>query len=302
MFVVAGLEGLSNREHEARAHWHCFHFIGCLSLFVSLSLSYWFHLGERVGSWGEVWQSSLNLNYDITLSRGGWARFPQLWSYFWPSFTCVCRLLLGWKGCPFKSMKQELFDIVFASSVVFNISAYCNLCERVCSCLLLMGWNGCRLVYLFAVARVQGLAQALFRRLGSSAPLPSLLSLLLLGGSLSICSWGGSACSSANLGAKYLQKIMFSPLCAVFSISCHYFLCNLPLPLFLQGWKGCLLTTGVVSIYLIVVDGKQWALKGRLGKVLSAMALPLRSFKHVLHFSFPVLVFVCSRWVGRVVQ
>ena len=62
------------------------------------------------------------------------------------------------------------------------------------------------------------------------------------------------------------------------------------------------MTTGVASIYLIVVDGKQWALEGRLGKVLSAMALPLRSFKHVLHFNFPVLVFVCSRWVGRVVQ
>ena len=62
------------------------------------------------------------------------------------------------------------------------------------------------------------------------------------------------------------------------------------------------MTTGVVSVYLIVVDGKQWALKRRLGKVLSAMALPLRSFKHVLHFNFPVLVFVCNRWVGRVVQ
>ena len=38
--VVAGLEGLSHREHEARAHWHCFHFIGCLSFFsLSLSLS-----------------------------------------------------------------------------------------------------------------------------------------------------------------------------------------------------------------------------------------------------------------------
>ena len=45
-------------------------------------------------------------------------------------------------------------------------------------------------------------------------PLPSLLSLLLLGGSLSICSWGGSEWSSANLGprwAKYHQKIMFFP-------------------------------------------------------------------------------------------
>ena len=105
-----------------------------------------------VGSWGEVRQSSLNLNYGITLSRGGWVRFPRLWSRFWPSFTRVCLLLLGWKGCPFKSMKQELFDIVFTSSVVFNISAYCKLCERVCSCLLLMGWNGCRLVCLFAVA------------------------------------------------------------------------------------------------------------------------------------------------------
>ena len=255
-----------------------------------------------VGSWGEVRQSSLNLNYGITLSRGGWVRFPRLWSRFWPSFTCVCLLLLGWKGCPFKSMKQELFDIVFASSVVFTISSCCNLGERVCSCLLLLGWKGCRLVYLFAVARGKVWLRLFSEGWAPVHPLPSLLSLLLLGVSLSICSWGGSACSSANLGAKYLQKIMFSPLYAVFSISCHYFLCNLPLPLFLQGWKGCLLTTGVVSIYLIVVDGKQWALKGRLGKVLSAMALPLRSFKHFLHFSFPVLVFVCSRWVGRVVQ
>ena len=197
-----------------------------LFLSLSLSLPYWFHLGERVGSWGEVRQ-----------------RFSRLWSYFWPSSTCVCLLLLGWKGCSIKSMKQELFDIVFTSSVVFTISSCCNLCERVCSCLLLMGWNGCRLVCLFALAggravpsggarqklnrfwlsvirssyhaRVGGLAQALFRSLGFSAPpLPSLLSLLLLGICLSICWWGGSVCSSANLGprwAKSLQKIMFFP-------------------------------------------------------------------------------------------
>ena len=106
-----------------------------------------------VGSWGEVRQSSLNLNYGITLSRGGWVRFPRLWSRFWPSFTRVCLLLLGWKGCPFKSMKQELFDIVFTSSVVFNISAYCNLCERVC-------WWGGMVVVLCAclLLPVEGLS------------------------------------------------------------------------------------------------------------------------------------------------
>ena len=36
--VVAGLEGLSHRKHEAKVHWHCLHFIGCLSFFC-LSLS-----------------------------------------------------------------------------------------------------------------------------------------------------------------------------------------------------------------------------------------------------------------------
>ena len=156
--VVAGLEGLSHREHEARAFWHGFTFLG-----LSLSLSYWFHRGGRLGSWGEIRQNSLNSNYDITLSRGGWARFPPLWSYFWPSFTCVCRLLLGWTGCSISSMKKELFDIVFTSSVVFTISYWFHLGGRAgssgevrqgflsygltippsCSCLLLLGWKGC---------------------------------------------------------------------------------------------------------------------------------------------------------------
>ena len=106
----------------------------------------------------------------------------------------------------------------------FTISSCCNLGERVCSCLLLLGWKGCHLVYLFAVARVQGLAQSLFRRLGSSdPPFTSLTSpawRLFI-----ICSWGGSACSSANLGAKHLQKIMFSPFaCCVFMCFPSYFI------------------------------------------------------------------------------
>ena len=105
------------------------------------------------GSWGEVRQSSLNLNYGITLSRGGWVRFPRLWSRFWPSFTCVCLLLLGWKGCPCKSMKQELFDIVLFSLLrLSSLSPLAVICVKgfvvvccwwggmvvvLCACLLL---------------------------------------------------------------------------------------------------------------------------------------------------------------------
>ena len=105
-------------------------FTSLLSFSFSVSFSYWLHLGGRLGSWREVRQSSLKLNFDITLSRGGWARFPRLWSYFWPSFTCVCRLLLGWTGCSISSMKKELFDIVFTSSVVFTISYWFHLGGR----------------------------------------------------------------------------------------------------------------------------------------------------------------------------
>ena len=252
------------------------------------------------------------------------------WVYFVPTFICphaLSTMILGkvpsamvllfglplhvfvvccWGGkiVPLRAWSKSsltLISLLRLSSLSPLVVIWANGFVVVCCC-----WGG-RVVVLCTCLLLPGCK--VWLRLFSEGwapvpPLPSLLSLLLLGVSLSICSWGGSACSSANLGAKYLQKIMFSPLYAVFSILCHYFLCSLPLPLFLQGWKGCLLTTGVVSIsiYLIVVDGKQLALKGRLGKVLSAMALPLRSLRHVFHFSFPVLVFVCSRWVGRVVQ
>ena len=149
----------------------------------------------------------------------------------------------GGKVVPFRAWSKSSLTFISLLWMPFIISSCCNLGERVCSCLLLLGWKGCRLVCLFAVAggravpsggarqklnrfwlpvirssyhaRVGGLAQALFRSLGFSAPpLPSLLSLLLLGICLSICWWGGSVCSSANLGprwAKYLQKIMFFP-------------------------------------------------------------------------------------------
>ena len=212
----------------------------------------------------------------------------------------------GGKVVPFRAWSKSSLTLISLLWMPFIISSCCNLGERVCSCLLLLGWKGCRLVYLFAVARVQGLAQALFRRLGSSAPPPftSLTSpswrifiYLFMGRKRVLFCQSRRQVSSENHVFPFVRCVFH-----LMSLSCHYFLCNLPLPLFLQGWNGCLLTTGVVSVYLIVVDGKQWALKGRLGKVLSAMALPLRSFKHVLHFSFPVLVFVCSRWVGRVVQ
>ena len=201
LFVVTGLETLSHREHEARAHWHSFHFFHCFSL--SLSFPDWFHLGGRVGPWWEGQQSSLNLTHDLTLSRGRlgkdlsamawtfglplhvlclsvvagleelsrkecesgalwncfrfcgclslshwfhlagrvgslgevrqcslilvllWAgvgrkRFPRLWSYFWPLFTCVCLLLPGRASWPISIMKLELFDIVLTFLDVFH--------------------------------------------------------------------------------------------------------------------------------------------------------------------------------------
>ena len=152
----------------------------------------------------------------------------------------------------YKSMKQELFDIVFTSLMSFTISSCCNLGERVCSCLLLLGWKGCRLVYLFAVARVQGLAQSLFRRLGSSdPPFTSLTSpawRLFI-----ICSWGGSACSSANLGAKYLQKIMFSPFaCCVFMCFPSYFILFYVVFLFPYSYKDERVVSWPVVLYLFI--------------------------------------------------
>ena len=100
-----------------------------------------------------------------------WARFPRLWSYFCPLhvFVVCC---WGGKVVPFRAWSKSSLTLISLLWMPFIISSCCNLGERVCSCLLLLGWKGCRLVYLFAVARVQGLAQALFRRLGSSAPPP----------------------------------------------------------------------------------------------------------------------------------
>ena len=185
------------------------------------------------------------------MSRGGWVRFPRLWSRFWPSSTCVCLLLLGWKDCPFQSMKQELFDIVFASSVVFTISAYCNLCEGVCSCLLLMGWNGRRLVCLFAVAggravpsggvrqklnrfwlsvirsyhaRVGGLAQALFRRLGFSAPILTGMTGLSLDQWCCICLSFWKGCSKGSMKQELIDIVFTSLLSFSFSVSFSYWL------------------------------------------------------------------------------
>ena len=120
------------------------------------------------------------------------------WVYFVPTFICphaLSTMILGkvpsamvllfglplhvfvvccWGGkiVPLRAWSKSSLTLISLLRMPFIISSCCNLGERVCSCLLLLGWQGCRLVYLFAVARVQGLAQALFRRLGSSAPPP----------------------------------------------------------------------------------------------------------------------------------
>ena len=187
--------------------------------------------------------STRALNYDLGQGSLGYGLT------FWPSFTCVCRLLLGWKDCPIKSMKQELFDIDFTSSVVFTISSCCNLCERVCSCLLLMGWNGCRLVCLFAVAggravpsggvrqklnrfwlsvirsyhaRVGGLAQALFRRLGFSAPILTGMTGLSLDQWCCICLSTWKGCSKGSMKQELIDIVFTSLLSFSFSVSFSY--------------------------------------------------------------------------------
>jgi hypothetical protein len=47
-----------------------------------------------------VHMSTRALNYDLGQGSLGYGLT------FWPSFTCVCRLLLGWKDCPNKSKKH----------------------------------------------------------------------------------------------------------------------------------------------------------------------------------------------------
>ena len=180
MSVVAGLEGLSHREHEAKTHWHCFHFFGPLSLspidFIGVEgLALEGRSGKTLSTqtmtllWaGEVGQGSLRygltfglpLHVFISCCWGGrvvpqaaWRKISltlfsllQLSSlspidFIWvrglvgssgevrqgflsygltipPSFFCV--LLLGWKGCPIRIMKQHLFGILFTLLDVFH--------------------------------------------------------------------------------------------------------------------------------------------------------------------------------------
>ena len=142
-----------------------------------------------------------------------------------PLHVFVC-LLLGWKGCSIKSMKQELFDIVVTSSVVFTISSCCNLCERVCSCLLLMGWNGCRLVYLFAVAGGKAVPSGGARQKSASGSLSS--DLLIMHGWEDLAQALFRSLGSLTVPPRFLHFSHFSCLASVY-------LC-----LLLMGWKRVL--------------------------------------------------------------
>ena len=109
----------------------------------------------------------------------------------------------------------------------------------------MLGWKGRRLVYLFAVARVDGLshkeltkrlkltvsaslskkysyharvgglAPALFGRLGSSSPLPvpSLLSLLLLGVFVYLLGWKGVLFSQSRHQVSSVNHVL--PVCTL---------------------------------------------------------------------------------------
>ena len=198
---------------------------------------------------------------------------------------------------------------MFASSVVFTISACYNLCEGVCSCLLLMGWNGCRLVCLFAVAggravpsggvrqklnrfwlsvirsyhaRVGGLAQALFRRLGFSAPpLPSLLSLLLLGICLSICWWGAGwkrvLFSQSRRHASSENHAL--PLCTLCFPS--YFIIFYVAFIFLYSYRDDRVVSWPVVLYLSIYLER-----------LFQREHEARAHWHCVHF-FVVFLFLC---------
>ena len=113
----------------------------------------------------------------------------------------------------------------------------------LCTCLLLPVWKGCPF-WLSVIrssyhARVGGLAQALFGRLGSSAPRFLHFSHFSCLASVYLCVDGMEACAFqpliATLGPSIFRKSRSSPLHVVLSIKFHYFLCSLPLPLFLRG-------------------------------------------------------------------
>ena len=130
LFVVTGLETLSHREHEARAHWHSFHFFHCFSL--SLSFPDWFHLGGRVGPWWEGQQSSLNLTHDLTLSRGrlGKDLSAMAWTFGFPLHMCVS-CFWGGRLVPYAPLRKNSLKLVSLLRESFTISYSCHLGGRV---------------------------------------------------------------------------------------------------------------------------------------------------------------------------
>ena len=223
-------------------------------------------------------------------------------------FVCCC---WGGRVAPLRAWNKSsltLFSLLRLSSLSPLVVICANGFVVVC---LLMGWNGCRLVCLFGVAggravpsggarqklnrfwlsvirssyhaRVGGLAQALFRSLGFSAPpFPSLLSLLLLGICLSICWWGGSVCSSANLGprwAKYLQKNHVFPLCTLCPPSC--FSVFYVAFLFLYSYRDDRVVSWPVVLYVSIYLER-----------LFQREHEARAHWHCVHF-FVVFLFLC---------
>ena len=203
--VVAGLEGLSHRKHEAKAHWHCLHFIGCLSFFcLSLSPSdfIWVKglaLEERFGkgSLGYGLTFGLPLHVFVCCCWGGRVVHLRAWS----------------------KSSLTLFSLLRLSSLS-SLSPLVVICVN--GFVVVCCWWGGMVVVLCA----------------------------LLGICLSICWWGGSACSSANLGAKYLQKIMFFPLCTLYFPS-HFIIFYVAF-LFLYCYRDERVVSWPVVLYLFI--------------------------------------------------
>ena len=106
-------------------------FTSLLSFSFSVSFSYCLHLGGRLGSWREVRQSSLKLNFDITLSREvgqGSLGYGLTFDLPLHVFVVCC---WGGRVVPLRAWSKSSLTLVSLLCVSFTISYLFHLGESV---------------------------------------------------------------------------------------------------------------------------------------------------------------------------